>query len=258
MKQEMNFIVYIDRYLAGTMSESELKWFQKELNGNAQLQEEFRMQKKLNDLFVEQKTISLQAQLELIHNEIFKSDKNVIGNIALLGKKKIVYTTMAVAASCMLFFLIIFKNTSNEINNKDIYTEYFKPADIGMVFRSADHAAINDDLRSAMVLYDGKKYNEAISIFEEILNKDSSRIGLRLYSGISHMEIKEYEEANKNFNKIINHKANAFIESAQWYLGLCYLMTDKSEKAKDVFNEISKSKSYYKTDAKKILKKMNK
>ena len=70
------------------------------------------------------------------------------------------------------------------------------------------------------------------------------------------MEINEYGEANKKFNKIIDHKANAFIESAQWYLGLCYLRTEKSEKAKDIFSSIANSRSYYNKDARRILKKM--
>lgn len=256
MKEEMNFTGYIDRYLDGTMSQSELKWFQKELEGNAQLQDDLRMQKKLNFLISDQKTISLQAQLESIHNDLFKDEK-VGKGFTSQSKKKFLYTTMAVAASCVFFFVIITKQSSVDIDKNNIYTEYFKPADIGMVFRTSSDNVINSDLRSAMTLYESKKYKQAINIFEDILNKDSSRIGLNLYSGISHMEVKEYEEANKNFNKIINHKANAFIESAQWYLGICYLMTDDNEKAKEVFADISKSTSYYKKDAKRILKKMN-
>lgn len=256
MKHELNFTGYIDRYLNGTMSQNELNWFLKELDGNVQLQEELRMQKRLNDLIMDQKTISFQAQLELIHNELFKEDK-FIKRFLPQGKKKMLYTSMAVAASCFLFFLVITKHSSGNIDKNQIYTEYFKPAETGMVFRTSNDYGINIDLRKAMTLYEERKYNQAIGIFEEILNKDSSRIGLNLYSGISNMEIKEFDKANKNFNKIINHKANAFIESAQWYLGLCYLMTDDSKKAKEIFGTISKSSGYYSKDARKILKKIN-
>ena len=70
------------------------------------------------------------------------------------------------------------------------------------------------------------------------------------------MEIKQYDEANKNFKRIIDHKANAFIESAEWYLGLCYLMTNDNLKAREVFEDIASSDGYYKKEARRILKKI--
>ena len=122
-----------------------------------------------------------------------------------------------------------------------------------MSFRTAENV-VDNDLRSAMILYEQKEYTKAIELFENILKADESRIGLNLYTGISHMEIKEYAEANKNFKKIIDHKANAFIESAEWYLGLCYLMTDDTVKAEEIFVDIAGKNGYYRKEAKRILK----
>jgi tetratricopeptide (TPR) repeat protein len=257
MKQEMNFTGYIDRYLEGTMENSELIWFQKELDGNVELQEDLRMQKKLNGLIVENQTICLQEQLNMIHSNLFKESEIKTSVFSEPKRNKVLYLTMGIAASCMLLTIIISKQLNTNISKNDIYNKYFEPANIGMVFRSAGNGEINDELRSAMSMYEQKNYVNAINLFEDILNKDSSRIGLNLYSGISHMEIKEYDEANKRFNKIIDQNSNAFIESAKWYLGLCYLMTDKENQAKNVFTDISKSNSYYNKDAKKILKQMN-
>ena len=70
------------------------------------------------------------------------------------------------------------------------------------------------------------------------------------------MEIEEYTKANESFNKIIDHKANAFIESAEWYLGLCYLKTNENQKAFEVFGEIVERDGYFKKDARKIIKKL--
>jgi tetratricopeptide (TPR) repeat protein len=107
-----------------------------------------------------------------------------------------------------------------------------------------------------MTLYENKDYADAIQLFEKVLAEDNSRVGLNLYSGISHMEIEEYAEANNSFKKIINHKANAFIESAEWYLGLCYLKTNENDKAAIVFEDIVERDGYFKKDARKIIKKL--
>lgn len=79
-------------------------------------------------------------------------------------------------------------------------------------------------------------------------------MGLNLYSGISHMEIKEFQKANERFQIIIDNKPNPFVESATWYLGMCYLMTDEREKALEKFSILAKNKGFYQTDAQKIIK----
>ena len=53
---------------------------------------------------------------------------------------------------------------------------------------------------------------------------------------------------------IITNNDNLFIEQAKWYLGMCYLKTENTDKAEDVFNEIVKEESYYKDVAVKVLK----
>jgi len=256
MKQELNYTSYIDRYLDGTMGDSELKWFLKELEGNPQLQEDLRLHKQLGSVLSDQKTMDLHMQLETIHNDLFGKEKKE--NPFLTKRKKPLYIAVLSVAASLLLVVMVSKINENPLGDQEIYSEFYKPADMGMVFRTANNEKVNKDLRSAMSLYEDKKYSEAIRIFENILKSDSSRIGLNLYSGISHMEIKEYEEANKRFNRIIEHKANAFIESANWYLALCYLMTEDADKAKDLFEEISGSNSYYKKEARRILKKMSK
>jgi TolA-binding protein len=70
------------------------------------------------------------------------------------------------------------------------------------------------------------------------------------------MEVKQYDEANIRFKKIIDHKTNAFIESAEWYLGLCYLLKEDEEMAIEIFTEISNNKGFYSKESKKILRKL--
>jgi len=108
-------------------------------------------------------------------------------------------------------------------------------------------------LRSAMEMYEQKDYAKAIVMFKNILQKDASRIGLNLYTGISHMEINEYQQAGKSFKNVIKNKQSLYFDQAEWYLGFCYLKTGNREKAKEQFMKIASSKSYYRDKAKKII-----
>jgi tetratricopeptide (TPR) repeat protein len=253
MKQEMNYSRYVDRYLEGVMNTPERIWFEKELDGNHELQQEINLQKKLNIAIADKELIALQQQMNVIHRKTYG---NIIPGFHVSKTlRNMVAVASGVAAVMTIVAVILVKNLS--ISSSDhIYAQYFQPASINMSLRSTGNVQDND-LRSAMTLYDSKKYDAAIQLFEKILKQDDSRIGLNLYSGISYMEIKQYAEANARFRKIIDQKSNAFIESAQWYLGLCYLKTHDNDKAKDVFSGIANGEGYYKKDARRILKIMN-
>ncbi len=171
-------------------------------------------------------------------------------------KKKSLYAISGVAAILIVLSVLVPRVLKRSESSATLYAQYYQPADINMSFRTAEDI-VDSDLRLAMLHYENREFTKAIVLFEKILETDNSRIGLNLYSGISQMEIKQYAEANKSFKRIIDHQANAFIESAEWYLGLCYLMTDENEKAREVFNSIASSDGYYRKEARRILKKMN-
>ena len=253
MKKELDFSRYVDRYLEGVMSIEERIWFEKELQGNDPLQREMELQKSVSAMLADQEVLDLQMQLNDIHDQYFGERKTIL-NVDRKVKKILYFSSAAMVSLALSLFLLM--HGVEHTSNAELYARYFSPAEINMSFRAGTPSG-NNELRSAMMLYENKDYKEAIKLFEKILSEDNSRIGLNLYSGISHMEIKEYDEANKRFKKIIDHKASAFVESAEWYLGLCYLKMDDDQKAKEVFDGIVKGKSYYSKDAKRILRQMD-
>ena len=56
---------------------------------------------------------------------------------------------------------------------------------------------------------------------------------------------------------MVYDKDNLFVEQADWYLGLIYLMNNQKSKAIDQFNKISNSDSFYSDQAIDILKYLN-
>lgn len=253
MKQEINYSRYVDRYLDGVMESDEKIWFEKELENNEELKSEVSFQKRLLNVLADSEILDLNSQLEDIHSQVYKPWARSI-NLPLRSRKTL-YILGSMAATIAVLMFVWLNSAKNNISSAELYAEYYQPAEINMSFRTAEDI-VDKDLRSAMLLYEDKEYSKAISLFEKILSTDDSRIGLNLYSGISYMELSHYAEANENFKRIIDHKANAFIESAQWYLGLCYLKTGEIDKANEIFQAIASSEGYYKKEARKVLKKI--
>ena len=254
MKKDNNYSGYVDRYLDGVMDRNETNRFIHEIESNKPLQDELHLQKKIHAAIVNSELIDLEAQLNDIYDHTYRPFRKVV-NIPARVRKIAVYS-MTAAAVIVLISIVLVNLANRSGSVTELYAEYYQPAEINMSFRAAEDM-VDSELRSAMILYEKEEYAEAIQLFEKILKGDNSRIGLNLYSGISHMEIQEYAEANRNFRKIIDHKANAFIESAEWYLGLCYLMTEEDEKAEELFTKIASQDGYYRKEAKRILKIMD-
>jgi hypothetical protein len=55
---------------------------------------------------------------------------------------------------------------------------------------------------------------------------------------------------------VISDNNNLFIETAKWYLALCYVKTDEREKAIQHLEAIKSEGGIYKNDAKKIIRKL--
>lgn len=250
MKQEMDYTEFIERYIQGEMSPEEIIWFEKEIEGNLSLKDEINLRKQVDSVLSDKDMIDLKMQLDQIHQEIFEVTEKGKGAIRQIYRR--VYITASALAVFAIAFTIYMANRN--FSNDKLVELYYQPAQTTMNFRSAEPS--KDILSEAMEYYNSEDYQQAIKLFEMILQKDQNQVGVNLYSGISHMEIQEYEEANKRFKKILDNQPNPFVESANWYLGMCYIMTDKRAKATTQFELLSKTNGYYQENAKKILKRI--
>jgi tetratricopeptide (TPR) repeat protein len=253
MKNNLNFDEFIERYLDGEMGTHEKIWFEKELDSNPELQKELDQRKHINTAIQEKDVMELRGQLEEIYSAP-EHQETVIKRSATIFNRKLLVLVSALTIFIVGGLLILLLK-SNSYTNEEIYAMYYRPYEATLNFRSAD-TDINRDLRTAMQYYENRDFRNALVLFEKILAEDDSRIGLNLYSGISHMEINEFEDAHNKFQKIINHEHNLYIEQAEWYLGFCYLMTDNTGKAIEQFKQIAEKDGYYSHKAIEILKKL--
>jgi tetratricopeptide (TPR) repeat protein len=250
MKQDLEYTIYIERYLRGEMTPEELRWFKKELDGNTALSNEIELHRKVDAVLSNGEMIELKKQLDQMHKEIEKVAESGKGAIRKMYQR-VYYAASALAVGIILFTLFF---ANRNFSNNKLLEEYYQPDMASITYRSGDKSDML--LQDAMTLYTQKDYASAIVLFEKILSKDQSKVGVNLYSGIANLEVSNYNKANQNFQTIIDQKPNPFVESATWYLGMCYIMTNNREKAEEQFEILSKSDGYYKKDARKILRRI--
>lgn len=246
MKNQLDYSEFIERYLDGEMGDNELIWFRKELDANPFLQKELNLRRKVNLAITDEKTILFKEQLDDVYYSLQKQK-----TVTLIRKP-----SPLVLGSVLAFLLIgtvLFNFIHNSKSNSKIFEKYYHPYESVITYRSS---SINDDndMKVAMQKYQDGDYKGALILFEKILKEDPTKTGLNFYSGISQMEDKNYDNAGTSFKKVISDGYNMYYEQAEWYLGLCYVITNRNDKAIPIFETIASGDGYFRKDAKKVLK----
>lgn len=249
MKNQINYSEFIERYLDGEMTGQELIWFEKELDSNEWLQKEMNLRKKVNQAILDENSMKYRDKLEDAYAAYMNG-----GDISPTRKRKFIVAG-SVIISVLAAVILVLNLTGKQYTNEQLFNRYYKAYEPNMTFRSGDNG-MDGDLVQAMQFYENKNYTEALKLFESILQNDPSRVGINFYSGVSRMEIKEFELAGKSFGKVINDRYNMYIEQAEWYLSLCYIVTEQDDKAIHLLEKIIDDNGYYQKEARKILKKL--
>ncbi len=250
MTQELNYTEYIERYLQGLMPPEERLWFEKEIEGNPDLQAEIDFHMKVDAVLTDKKSIDLKNTLDKIHAEI---DIVAADSYLETKRKRRLSPSLYGIVTLVLVGVILFA-TKLHTTTDELISAYYKPEKSYVSFRGDGEQ--NNLLPEALNYYENHNYSKAIAIFEQILEKDPNQVGANLYSGIAYLELKNYDKANDKFQHIISLDPNPFVESAKWYLGLCYLFTDETVKAKNIFSELADAGGVYSKDARKIMKRI--
>lgn len=240
----------ISKYLEGELNPIQTKDFEKALIQDHELKEELDLRREVDEALADTEVLDLRAQLNEIHEEL---RPQIIRRTRQASKRVLRY---AVAASVAVIislgtYTLFFKT----VNNNKIVSQFYKPYDVTLVNRSANED-LSGVIRNALFMYENQEYREAIGLFEQILDSNPKIIASHFYSGVSYLEIEEFNNAGISFSKVLSHNDNLYIEQAEWYLGMVFLFTDQKDKAKKQFQKIKNDDGYYSKKAGKILRKL--
>ena len=282
---------FIERYNADEMSDSQKVWFEKELEGNQKLQNEVNLRKRTDEILENQNIISLRNKLSVIEKrrvadiqyQRSKEDIQYNGSEADIQYQSkesdiqyqnketdIQYQSrdagiqyrktkmpaymkyVAVMAGVLLigsFTLFPKKNLSSD----EIINHYYKVYEPPTAQRSGQPET-NSDFTKALALYNIHDYREAAVLFSKVVEHNPRDMQSELLNGVANFGDKKYVEAKQSYVKVINDNNNLFIETAKWYLALCYVQTKEREKAIQQLETIKKEDGIYSNDAKKIIR----
>lgn len=112
-------------------------------------------------------------------------------------------------------------------------------------------------LTEAQKLFEAKKYEQALTILEkEFSTVQRNKATIYLYTGISQMELGQFDKAENSFNTLIESN---LIDSSKgkWYKALLYIKQNNLEAASKLLTEISQSSDNYKSkEATALLKQL--
>ncbi len=243
----------IEQFINGELSGKELIDFETRLKSDPKFRAEYELQIEVDDAISQKDIMELRNQLSVILNKQNKPQTKV----SRITKGTFYRIAAAITVLAVVGSTLIYTQLNQSYSPEDIFTQNYEPYN-GFIDRSASGDDQFDEIMvNAFINYENKDYKAALVGFKAILKTDEVNIPVNFYSGISNLELENFNEASKFFKLIIEHFDNYFVEQSNWYLGLCYLKMNKNENAIRKFKEISESDSYYKEKAIDILKKIN-
>jgi len=243
-----DFSYFIERYNSLEMSESERQWFLMEMEGNEQLKKEVYLRRQTDDILKKQDIMSLRSKLsEIDRNRLEKKKSRTLSRMMIL-RYAALFAGVVVVTSLILF-------TGQTLTSEEIVSQFYKSYEAPSAQRSATSEA-NPDYILGLKYYNNKDYSKAASQFAKVLERNPNDMQTHMLSGVSNMEEKQYNEAKISFTTVIDDNNNLFIESARWYLALCYVKTEDKERASQLLVSIKDDGGLYSKDAKKVLRKL--
>lgn len=243
----------IQKYLDHDLSDKDMKRFEADLEVSSELQSDLNLYMEVDEALADTEVLSFRDQLTDLRKE--ERAKESTSKVAFKLNRPWQYVASAAVA---LFLAIGLASVLDKpLTSKDLIKKYYEPYEVALINRSAD-TDIDLILKQASNHYEDGDYATAVKYFSLVLEHDASQVATNLYTGISHFELEEYTDAKNSFTTVIEHQDNLYIETAEWYLGLCYLAMDQEALARREFHRIASGNSEYKKEAEKLLRKLRK
>ena len=241
----------IERYIHNKMNKEECKDFENQIEKDSFLKENVELQLSIHKAFEDDSVINPNLdnskRLEKIRKELKTSENQLIskniyttGNEYLNNKNKPFYKKIAakklfIAATFLMFLMIVWSNLNT---NPNYYETYANWNDLPSSIEKNDSKNLMLKIEE---LYNSKKYQEVITEALKIKNPDSYNL---IYLGASYVQLKEYKTAEQTFDKLI---ALNSLESSRgyWYKVLLYLKQEQMDNTNKTLKLIIQNNENY-------------
>lgn len=241
----------IEKYLFGELTGQMKINVERKIATDNELHEEFILSKNLNKAILEQDVIQLRSTMQTIMN-----GNNSKGRRRL---RSFIFWPLAAAVISVMVIVLFFANRSNKtIDPQFLFAKYYQSYPAFVVLRNETNINVLNQIYSqAFLNYENKQFEEAIRLFEEIINDEHSEIMASYYLSISQIEVGKFDNAKQNLLLLTKKSDHLFYEQSMWYLALVNLKLGNIEEAKKLLEEIIVMNQFNALQAKSILKKLD-
>ena len=188
---------------------------------------------------VEMLPLDIRIEPKVIAPEIIR-EHNLASEIYLHDLKLVDYTKYRSKPTVRTKQVILTGTPANmEGEHSEDLTPEFKNVDIPYI----------EYLSKTMGRFSRKKYKNALTRFDVILNNYDDDVNANFYSGLCLYNLGQYSDAIERFIKCTSGPYSNFDEEAQWMTALCYEKLGQTNKAKSYFQKIIDQGGFYKNQA---------
>lgn len=244
----------IESYIDGELEADILDGFLAEMEENTDLMVEVNMRREVNDAIGERDIFQLRDELLIARHNVENTEvKSIIPesgfNLANLAKK----TSKFVAVLILLLGLTGLLNMS--FDSDKIYKDHntvpqWSPE------RSINVVESHKFLRDGNLCLMNGELKEAVENYDMAIKTETEKFVAQYYKGRSLQQLERFREAIPEYNAVIRHANNTFIEEAEWNKALCLIKLGEIDRAKAQLKIIVNKDSFYKKDANAILRRL--
>jgi len=250
MKRDYKYSFAVEQYLSNDMDYAEMRSFEKDIVRNPVLALEYQLSLSINEAVMQDDILDFRKKLIDAREEV--KHINTGSSIRKISRKKLwlAAASILILATFGAHWII---SMTGSYSNDDLFRKYYTSQSIVNITRSGEANIIE-----ALIRFQEKDYKSAENLFSQILQNDPVNYAGWFYYGISCIETENYVQAEKAFSAIITDNQSLYVEHAEWYLALCYLKSNRLDKAKEQLAKVSSSMdSFHRRDARHLLNKLN-
>lgn len=241
MDEEAKFNL-IEKYLQGEFSQEERKAIEQKIAEDPDLWQEANLHRNLHQFLQNQEEIKLRDQLSALEKARFKKNKPLL--------------TYGIAAAISLLVVagIFFLYDQQQISPAEIVAEQFEP--YPMVLNERNVGLEDQAIQLAINAYLDQDYPQAITYFNELVNRDTLVTLARFYQGVSLLALNRSAESVEILAELKDTEQSLIKQQTLWYLGLSYLLQEEQEKALSTFSELAGYENYKQEEAQRIIEQL--
>ena len=244
----------IEAFLGDGMDDEARGAFVDEMSENRDLRAQVKLVRELDTALGEKDILGLRDALRKIPGDVYRQEKKSLIPALRKGNKKALYPIVAALFILMLGISSILKMMSDD--SRAIYDFYYTVPRAPVVFRAAAGAG-DGGLYEGLKQFNQGNYHTAILYLGET-EGDPVNPAARFYAGASHQALREFGSAVTEYEMVIRHNDNLFLEQAEWYYALCQVGEGRPELAETSLKAVIRRNGYYHKQASSLLQKINK